>query len=95
MKQSKPKMMLFIPAYNCEKQIIRVLNQLDDEVLSYFDEVLVVNNRSRRHSIMRSITAMNMYVCCMAMIREISMIFCRCLKKEFTDSMTVCLAHVL
>ena len=46
MKQSKPKMMLFIPAYNCEKQIIRVLNQLDDEVLSYFDEVLVVNNRS-------------------------------------------------
>ena len=40
------KMMLFIPAYNCEKQIIRVLNQLDDEVLSYFEEVLVVNNRS-------------------------------------------------
>lgn len=40
------KMMLFIPAYNCEKQIIRVLNQLDEEVLSYFEEVLVVNNRS-------------------------------------------------
>ena len=39
-------MMLFIPAYNCEKQIIRVLNQLDDEVLAYFEEVLVVNNRS-------------------------------------------------
>ena len=40
------KMMLFIPAYNCEKQIIRVLNQLDHEVLAYFEEVLVVNNRS-------------------------------------------------
>jgi len=39
-------MMLFIPAYNCEKQIIRVLNQLDEEVLKYFKEVLVVNNRS-------------------------------------------------
>ncbi len=40
------KMMLFIPAYNCEKQIVRVLAQLDEEVLPYFDEILVVNNRS-------------------------------------------------
>ena len=40
------KMLLFIPAYNCEKQIIRVLQQLEDEVLAYFEEVLVVNNRS-------------------------------------------------
>lgn len=42
----KEKMMLFIPAYNCEKQIIRVLKQLDEEVLPYFEEILVVNNRS-------------------------------------------------
>ena len=40
------KMMLFIPAYNCEKQIVRVLAQLDEEVLPYFEEILVVNNRS-------------------------------------------------
>ena len=40
------KMLLFIPAYNCEKQIVRVLNQLDRNVLSYFQKVLVVNNRS-------------------------------------------------
>lgn len=40
------KMLLFIPAYNCEKQIERVLNQLDRNVLSYFRKVLVVNNRS-------------------------------------------------
>lgn len=40
------KMLLFIPAYNCEKQIGRVLNQLDQNVLSYFEQVLVVNNRS-------------------------------------------------
>lgn len=40
------KIMLFIPAYNCEKQITRVLNQLDSEVLEWFEEVLVVNNRS-------------------------------------------------
>lgn len=40
------RMMLFIPAYNCERQIIRVLNQLDGSVFAYFEEVLVVNNRS-------------------------------------------------
>lgn len=40
------RMMLFIPAYNCEKQIGRVLSQLDQDVLAYFEEVLVVNNRS-------------------------------------------------
>ncbi len=40
------KMLLFIPAYNCEKQIVRVLAQLDEEVCSWFDEILVVNNRS-------------------------------------------------
>lgn len=40
------RMMLFIPAYNCEKQILRVLAQLDEEVLPYFEEILVVNNRS-------------------------------------------------
>ena len=39
-------MMLFIPAYNCEKQVVRVLAQLDEEVLPYFEEILVVNNRS-------------------------------------------------
>ena len=40
------KMMLFIPSYNCEKQVVRVLAQLDEEVLPYFEEILVVNNRS-------------------------------------------------
>ena len=40
------KILVFIPAYNCEKQIIRVLGQFDDEVLKYISEVIVVNNRS-------------------------------------------------
>ncbi len=40
------KMLLFIPAYNCENQIKRVLNQLDNHVLAYFQKILVVNNRS-------------------------------------------------
>lgn len=40
------KILLFIPMYNCEKQITRVLNQLDDEIQSYLSEVIIVNNRS-------------------------------------------------
>ncbi len=42
----KDKILLFIPGYNCEKQIIRVLGQLDQEVVRYFDEIIMINNRS-------------------------------------------------
>lgn len=40
------KILLFIPMYNCEKQIVRVLAQLTDEVCGYLDEVIIINNRS-------------------------------------------------
>lgn len=40
------KTLVFIPMYNCEKQIVRVLSKFDKEVLEYVDEVIVVNNRS-------------------------------------------------
>ena len=43
---TKDKILLFIPMYNCEKQIIRVLNQLRSEVSEYITEVIIVNNRS-------------------------------------------------
>ncbi len=46
MENVRERMLLFIPAYNCEKQIVRVLEQINEEVLSWFDEVIVVNNRS-------------------------------------------------
>ena len=42
----KSRILLFIPAYNCEKQIVRVLGSLDAEVMKYISEVIVVNNRS-------------------------------------------------
>lgn len=42
----KEKILLFIPGYNCEKQITRVLNQLSEQVLGLIDEVIVVNNQS-------------------------------------------------
>lgn len=44
------KILLFIPAYNCEKQITRVLGQIDSEVKSLISEVIVVNNRSTDHT---------------------------------------------
>lgn len=40
------KILLFIPGYNCEKQIIRVLGQLTPEILEHIQEVIFVNNRS-------------------------------------------------
>ncbi len=40
------KILLFIPMYNCEKQIPRVLDQLTDEVISYLSEVIIINNQS-------------------------------------------------
>lgn len=44
--QIKDKILLFIPMYNCEKQITRVLKQLTPEVLTYIDEIITVNNIS-------------------------------------------------
>ncbi len=40
------KILAFIPMYNCEKQITRVLSQFDEEIMQYIDEIIVVNNRS-------------------------------------------------
>jgi len=40
------KILLFIPAYNCEKQIVRVLDQLNPAIMSMITKVIVVNNRS-------------------------------------------------
>jgi len=40
------KILLFIPMYNCEKQIPRVLDQLTDDVISYLSEVIIINNQS-------------------------------------------------
>lgn len=42
----REKILVFIPGYNCEKQIVRVLKQFDENVLKYIDEIIFVNNRS-------------------------------------------------
>ncbi len=40
------KIMVFIPMYNCEKQVTRVLEQFDKQVCKYIQEIVVINNRS-------------------------------------------------
>ena len=40
------KNLLFIPMYNCKKQIVRVLDKIDDNNVKYFTEIIIVNNRS-------------------------------------------------
>ncbi len=47
----KDKILVFIPAYNCEKQIPRVLSQFNDDVLSYTDEIIIVNNISTDNTV--------------------------------------------
>lgn len=44
---TKDKIMLFIPAYNCEKQIIRVLRSITTEIASLLTEIVVIENRSQ------------------------------------------------
>ncbi len=46
----KEKILLFIPMYNCEKQITRVLDQFDPKVCEYIDEIIILNNRSTDNS---------------------------------------------
>lgn len=40
------KILLFTPMYNCEKQIVRVLGQMTDEVAQFISEWIIINNRS-------------------------------------------------
>ena len=42
----KDRILLFTPMYNCEKQIVRVLGQVTEEIAKFVDEWIVINNRS-------------------------------------------------
>jgi len=45
------KIIVFIPMYNCELQIQRVLNRFDEIACSIFDEILIVDNGSIDNSV--------------------------------------------
>ncbi|WP_454752337.1 glycosyltransferase family 2 protein [Cupriavidus necator] len=46
MTPRSPRILVFIPAYRCARQIIRVIDQFDDKVQALVDTVMVVDNRS-------------------------------------------------
>lgn len=43
---SSPKILVAIPAYNCAKQITRVLDEIDETLLSRVEEIAVIDNGS-------------------------------------------------
>ena len=44
------KKLLFIPAYNCQEQILRLINNLKPEHISNFDKILIIDNLSEDHT---------------------------------------------
>ena len=44
--KKRNKILVFIPMYNCENQIGRVINQFKNEIKNYINEVIIINNRS-------------------------------------------------
>lgn len=40
------KILLFIPMYNCEKQIVRVLDKINEKNAKYISQIIIVNNQS-------------------------------------------------
>lgn len=43
---SQPKVLIAIPAYRCEKQITRVLDEIDEKLLARVEEIAVIDNGS-------------------------------------------------
>ncbi len=52
-----PKILVFIPMYNCEKQISRVVAQFDEETQKLFSELLIIDNRSTDNSLQVAINS--------------------------------------
>ena len=55
---SRPRILVFVPMYQCEPQIGRVLERLATHARSWCDHVLVVDNRSRDRSVAVAATAL-------------------------------------
>jgi len=47
----KQKIMLFIPVFNCEKQIVRVIKQFSKSEQQKFVEIIIIDNNSRDKTI--------------------------------------------
>jgi dolichol-phosphate mannosyltransferase len=58
MESSSERILLFIPMYNCERQISRVVGQLSPEICQFISEVIIVDNRSSDGSQAAAIAAL-------------------------------------
>lgn len=58
MSPALERFLLFIPIYNCERQIPRVIAQLTPDIRDLLSEVIVVNNRSQDGSQAAAISAL-------------------------------------
>ena len=54
----KNRIMVFIPMYNCEKQISRVIKKFSDIEKNLFEEIVVVDNISPDNSVKNAISAL-------------------------------------
>lgn len=52
------RILLLIPCYNCERQIVRVLEQFRSVPRGVFEEILVLDNRSTDVTIRTAIDAL-------------------------------------
>jgi dolichol-phosphate mannosyltransferase len=60
MSSVSERILLFIPMYNCERQIPRVIHQLTPETSNFFHELLIVDNRSIDGSPQAAIAALKL-----------------------------------
>ena len=51
------KILVAIPAYNCENQIVRVLNQFKTDIQKFIDTVIVIDNQSSDKTLENAINA--------------------------------------
>jgi glycosyltransferase involved in cell wall biosynthesis len=58
MESAPERILLFIPMYNCERQISRVVAQLTPKMCEFLSEVVIVDNRSSDRSQVAAIAAL-------------------------------------
>jgi len=51
------RLLVFIPMYNCEKQIPRVISQIKGEIFSYVTELIIIDNGSTDNSLNAAVEA--------------------------------------
>jgi len=49
----KPKVLVAIPAYNCERQITRVLDEIDEKLLNRVEEIAIIDNGSPDNTVQK------------------------------------------